>query len=153
MLFRSDGKIWSATLSVMKYLGIDYGTKRVGIATSDDGGRMAFPLRVMLNSRSLVAHIVKICKDEHIEMIVVGESIDFNNRHNQIMKEIIPFADSLKVATGLPVEFMNEVLSSREAAHIQGDNKANDASAAAIILQSYLNKWNPAREGEHDGEI
>lgn len=148
-----DGKICSATLSIMKYLGIDYGTKRVGIATSDDGGRMAFPLRVLLNSRSLVSHIVKLCKDEHIETVVVGESIDFNNKHNAIMGEITPFADSLRAATGLPVVFMNEVLSSREATHIQGDNTKNDASAAAIILQSYLNKWNPANDSEHDGEI
>ncbi len=148
-----DGNHCSATLSIMKYLGIDYGTKRVGIATSDDGGRMAFPLRVLLNSRSLVPHITKICKDERIETVVVGESLDFNNRHNIIMKEITPFAETLQAATGLPVVFMNEVLSSREAAHIQGDNKENDASAAAIILQSYLNKWNPQKEGEHDGEI
>ncbi len=137
----------------MKYLGIDYGTKRVGLATSDDGGRMAFPLRVMHNSRSLIAHIAKICKDERIETVVVGESIDFKNKHNAIMQEITPFAEALKIATGLPVVFMNEVLSSREAMHIQGDNKENDSSAAAIILQSYLNKHNPAPIDEHDGEI
>ena len=61
----------------MKYLCIDYGTKRVGIATSDDGGTMAFPLRVLLNSRSLVANVAKICRDEHINTIVMGESLNF----------------------------------------------------------------------------
>jgi putative Holliday junction resolvase len=137
----------------MKYIGIDYGTKRIGLATSDDGGRMAFPLRVILNSRSVVPHIVKICKDEGVETIVIGESLDFKNTHNAIMRQITPFSEELKTASGLPVVFMNEVLSSREATHIQGDNKENDASAAAIILQSYLNKWNPPPQGEHDGEI
>ncbi len=114
---------------------------------------MAFPLRVILNSRSVIPHIAKICKDEGIETVVIGESLDFKNAHNAIMREITPFAEALKAATGLPVVFMNEVLSSREASHIQGDNKENDASAAAIVLQSYLNKWNPPPPGEHDGEI
>ncbi len=134
----------------MKYLGIDYGTKRVGIATSDDGGLMAFPLRVLLNSRSLPAHIAKICRDEKVGTIVVGESLNFQNKHNVIMKEIGVFADDLKAASGLPVVFMNEVLSSREAMHLQGDNDQNDASAATIVLQSYLDKVNPKRDTSHE---
>ena len=134
----------------MKYLGIDYGTKRVGIATSDDGGLMAFPLRVLLNSRSLLAHITKICKDEKVGTIVVGESLNFENKHNKIMQEINEFAEDLKNVSGLPVVFMNEVLSSREAMHMQGDNDQNDSSAAAIVLQSYLDKVNPPRDTSHE---
>lgn len=136
----------------MKYLAIDYGTKRVGIATSDDGGTMAFPLRVLLNSRSLAANIAKICRDEKIGTIVVGDSLNFHNKPNAIMKEIRPFAEALGRATGLPVVFMNEVLSSREAMHIQGDNAENDASAAAIVLQSYLDKVNPPRPASDEDE-
>ena len=134
----------------MKYLGIDYGTKRVGIATSDDGGLLAFPLRVLLNSRSLPAHIAKICRDEKVNTIVIGESLNFQNKHNQIMQEIITFTEDLKKTSGLPVVFMNEVLSSREAMHLQGDNDQNDASAAAIVLQSYLDKVNPKRDTSHE---
>jgi len=129
----------------MKYLSIDYGTKRVGLATSDDSGVMAFPLRVLLNSRSLAAHIAKICRDEHVEVIVMGESLNFQNKHNSIMSEIIPFVDKLKHETGLTVVYMNEVLSSQEAMHLQGDNSENDSSAAAIVLQSYLDKINPPK--------
>jgi putative Holliday junction resolvase len=136
----------------MKYLGIDYGTKRVGLATSDDGGTMAFPLRVLLNSRSLVSHITKICRDEHIDTIVMGDSLNFQNKPNKIMEEIRPFAEALKDATLLPLVFMNEVLSSQEAMHLQGDNAKNDASAAAIVLQSYLDKINPPKK-EIDEEI
>lgn len=134
----------------MKYLAIDYGTKRVGLATSDDGGLLAFPLRVLLNSRSLPAHVAKICKDEKVETIVVGESLDFQNKHNPIMREIQAFADDLRNVSSLPVVFMNEVLSSREAMHLQGDNDQNDASAAAIVLQSYLDKINPPRDTSHE---
>ncbi len=135
----------------MKYLAIDYGTKRVGLATSDDGGTMAFPLRVLLNSRSLAAHIAKICRDEHIDTIVMGESLNFQNKHNTIMGAITSFAATLKEETGLPFVFMNEVLSSQEAMRIQGDNAENDASAATIVLQSYLDKINPPRS-ESQGE-
>lgn len=139
--------------SRMKYLGVDYGTKRVGIATSDEGGRMAFPFKVIPNSPNLISEIATICTTEHVAAIVVGESLNFQNMPNAIMDEIHPFATALEKAAKLPLYFMNEILSSREAMHIQGDNKHNDASAAAIILQSYLDKHNPPNEDEHDGEV
>jgi putative Holliday junction resolvase len=137
----------------MKYLAIDYGTKRIGIATSDDSGRMAFPLRVIPNTKDLIEVIAAICLAERIQSIVVGDSINFQNQPNPIMESVRPFAKELEAKTALPLHFMNEVLSSQEATHLQGDNTQNDASAAAIILQSYLNKWNPPKDEEHDGEI
>ena len=74
----------------------------------------------------------------------------FQNAHNPIMKEISIFTEAIKGVTKLPVEFMNEVLSSREAMHLQGDNDQNDASAAAIVLQSYLDRINPPRDTAHE---
>jgi len=124
----------------MKYLCIDYGTKRVGIASSDDEGTMAFPLRVIPNSKKLVKEIGIICRAEHVGMVIVGESNNFQNKPNPIMRDISPFAEALKKETGLEVAFMPEVLSSQEAARMTGTNNTNDASAAAIVLQSYLDK-------------
>jgi putative Holliday junction resolvase len=124
----------------MKYLGIDYGTKRVGIATSDDEGRMAFPFRVLPNSKTLTTEIGDICRSEHIGTVVIGESHDFENKPNPIMREITHFVTAIKEETGLPVEFMTEVLSSREASRITGENSGNDSSAAAIVLQSYIDR-------------
>jgi putative Holliday junction resolvase len=126
----------------MKYLAVDYGTKRIGIATSDDGGEMAFPLSVIANTgtEKTLATIVELIKKERIEAIVFGESHNLNQVPNQIMQEITPFAEMVRTLTGLPVYFMTEVYTSREATHIQGDNAQNDASAAAIILQSYLDR-------------
>ncbi len=129
----------------MKYLGIDYGTKRVGLATSDAGGVMAFPFCVIPNTKTLIQDIVAICRQEGVEKIVLGESHNFQNLPNPLMKEILPFKALLEKETALVVEFMPEVLSSREAMHLQGDNDQNDASAAAIVLQSYLDKVNPPR--------
>lgn len=124
----------------MKYLCIDYGTKRVGIATSDDEGMMAFPLRVIPNGKKLLEAIGAICRAEHIGTIIVGKSHNFQNKPNPIMRDIAPFAQTLQRELGLPVEFMDEVLSSREAARITGENSENDSSAAALVLQSYLDK-------------
>lgn len=126
----------------MKYLGIDYGTKRVGLATSDDEGSMAFPLRVIPNSKQLISDILELCKEEGVGAIVVGESHNFANKPNPLMLRITPFVEKLKHATGLPVSFMPEVLSSQEAARVTGTNETNDASAAAIVLQSYLDQTN-----------
>ena len=121
----------------MKYLGIDFGTKRVGLATAEDGG-MAFPLRVIQNTRTLIVDIAALCAKEGIGTVVIGKSQNNKNEPNPLMKKITPFAEELKTQTGLPVVFMNETFSSREAMHIQGDNDMNDASAATIVLQSYL---------------
>jgi putative Holliday junction resolvase len=136
----------------MKYLGIDYGTKRVGIATSDDEGRMAFPFRVISNTRTLVEDVAMICTRERIDTIIMGESHNFQNQPNPLMKEILPFAEALKEHTMLPVVFMSEVLSSQEAMRLQGDNAQNDSSAAAIVLQSYLDKINPPRKESQDDD-
>ncbi len=122
----------------MKYLGIDYGTKRVGLATAPRGSTMAFPLAVVPAGPDLVSRLAQLCKDEEVDAIVLGLSLDLFGKENPIMKDIRPFGDALALATGLPLHYMNEVLSSKEAMHVQGDNAQNDASAAAIVLQSYL---------------
>jgi len=136
----------------MKYLGIDYGTKRVGVATSDDEGGMAFPFRVLSNTKTLVQDIGEICRKERIGTIVVGESHNFQGKPNPLMRAITPFAEALKKETGLPLVFMNEVFSSQEAARITGDNSKNDASAAALVLQSYLDRTNPPKPASFDEE-
>jgi putative Holliday junction resolvase len=135
----------------MKYLGIDYGTKRVGLATAEDGG-MAFPLRVIPNRATLVLDVSDICIKEKIGTIVMGRSLNNNNEPNVLMKKITPFVEELKNTTGLPVVFMNEAFSSREAMHLQGDNSQNDASAACIVLQSYINSVNPSIGEVEDDE-
>jgi RNase H-fold protein (predicted Holliday junction resolvase) len=56
------------------------------------------------------------------------------------MKKITPFKEALEQALGLPVIFHTEVFTSQEAKLIQGENAMHDASAAAIILQSYIDR-------------
>ena len=123
---------------LMRYLGVDFGGKRVGIAVSDESGSFAFPLTVLSNSEDLLDEVGKICKENEVEEIVVGESMDLSFKENDIMKEITPFVGSLKRKLRLPVHMHPEFLTSQEARRLQGKNKMNDASAAALILKSYL---------------
>jgi len=122
----------------MKYLGIDYGLKRLGLAVLDDVHGFAFPLSVVDNSEDLMGEMSKICKENNIDEIVVGESKNFNQDQNEIMKEVTPFVDKLKTEIGLPVHLHPEFLTSMEAERLQGSNSMNDASAASIILKSYF---------------
>ncbi len=122
----------------MVYMGIDYGTKRVGVALSDEGGRLAFPHAVVPNTPELVSTLVSLCQEKNVGLVVVGESTDFAGKDNPLMEHITPFVETLQRETGLSVVLHPEFLSSHQAVHIQGKNDMLDASAASIVLQSYI---------------
>jgi putative holliday junction resolvase len=122
----------------MKYLGIDFGSKRIGLAVSDETGSFALPLRVLENTENLLQEISEICKQKNIDEIVIGESKNFEMEENEIMKEINLFVKKIKGELKLPIHMHPEFLSSAEAERLQGKNDMLDASAAAIILKSYL---------------
>lgn len=123
----------------MRFLGIDYGTKRVGIALSDQTAKFALPKMVLPNNGELLANIADFCLNNDVGEIVIGESKDFSGWPNKIMAEILKFKSDLESRLKLPVHLEPEFLTSAEAERIQGKNDMLDASAAAIILQSYLN--------------
>ncbi len=125
----------------MKYLGIDFGSKRIGLAVSDASESFAMPLRVLShagNMKDIVEEVEAVCLAEKVDAVVVGESKDFAQQDNEIMKEVRVFVEELKQKTGLPVHLHPEFMTSLEAEQIQGKNNMLDASAAAIILKSYL---------------
>ena len=124
----------------MKRLGIDYGEKNVGVALSDEGGSLAFPKIVLPNDTTLLHSLLEIIKKEHVEEIVVGESRNFKGDENPIMKRIKIFKETLEEASGKRVVFEPELFSTQEAKRGQEEAKSLDASAAAIILQSYIDK-------------
>jgi putative Holliday junction resolvase len=121
-----------------RYLGIDYGSKRIGIAISDETNSFAFPLRVLENTGSLIDDIYLMCEANKVTEIVVGESLNFVQKENKIMEEIKPFVKNLEEKLSLPVHMHPEFLTSQEADRLQGRNSKRDASAAALILKSYL---------------
>lgn len=127
-------------LPPMKYLGIDFGAKRVGLAVSDDTGRMAFPYLVIQNENTLLDQILTILEKEKIDEIVIGESKNFEGEKNKIMKEIEEFVAALKTKISLPIFLEPEFMTSVQAEHLQGKNEMSDASAATLILQYYLDR-------------
>ena len=90
--------------------------------------------------KKILSKFKEICKKEGVAKIVMGESLDYQGKPNVIMPAIYKLAKSLKEETGLPVEFEKEFMTSAEAAHLQGKSDMLDASAAALILKSYLDK-------------
>lgn len=87
----------------MKYLGIDYGEKRVGIALSDDGGNIAFPKEILENDANLVQAVADLCQRERVEAVVLGESRDYHGHENQIMKQVKAFQEKLSEKITLPI--------------------------------------------------
>jgi putative Holliday junction resolvase len=135
----------------MKYLGIDYGIKNIGIATSDDSGVMAFPKEILYNDKFVLDKISQIVKEENIGEIVIGESLNYKGEPNKIMEKINLFKETLEKELVLPVWLEPEFLTSLEAEKTQGKtlNRRSgkkeeklDASAAALILKSFLDKKN-----------
>lgn len=123
----------------MKYLGIDYGAKRVGIAISDDEGRIAFPRAVIPNDKNLLPYTVELIKKEKIGTIIVGDTRSHGGRDNPVTKEANAFIEILKKTTNLPVEKAWEAGSSIEASRYAPEREGhNNAAAAAIILQRFL---------------
>lgn len=122
----------------MKYLGIDFGLKRIGLATSE--GNLASPYKI-IDVKSIEDGIVKvsqIVKDEEFEQVIVGLP------EGKIGSSTKKFIKGLK-SRGFLVESIDEHLSSKAADAIMietGINrkkrKLNDAHSAAIILQEYL---------------
>lgn len=132
-------EFWLYTKTVI-YLGIDYGTKRVGVAFSDETGKVAFPLAVLQNNEGLLASIKSIVADKKAIKIILGESNNLNGKPNAVMKEVEKFKEDLASAVAVPIIFEPEFWTSVQAERWQGKNEFIDASAAAIILQSYLDR-------------
>ncbi len=136
-------------------LGIDYGEKRVGLAISGDEGMVAFPLALVANTDELVREIASIVREREVGHIVMGASENPHGAPNPIRERITLCAEALTRATGIEVELVPESYSSAEARRafeVLAASRATslpavDAAAAAIILQSYLDR---ARAGATD---
>ena len=132
----------------MKYLGIDYGTKRIGVAVSDEGGSLAFPLTTIKSDINALGAIVELINRNEAESIVLGESNNLSGKANPVMEDIEQFKKDLAELTQLPVVYQPEFFTSAQAARQfapQAKSRKDapsqdklDAAAAALILQSYL---------------
>lgn len=125
----------------MKYLGIDHGKKRVGIAVSDPEGKIAFP-RKTIASTNAPEEIEALVKTEDIQKIILGLPVSMEGRETPQTALVREFAQELHLKLTVPIEFQNELLSTH-LAESEGIKKEHaDEAAAALILQSYLDKLN-----------
>ncbi|MSU45463.1 MAG: Holliday junction resolvase RuvX [Candidatus Zambryskibacteria bacterium] len=136
----------------MRLMGIDYGIKRVGIALSDEGVQFAMPFSVIENSKKLINEIIELAQKNKVEEVILGESKDYDGKDNAIHAESLEFKKLLE-EKGLKVYLEPEFMTSVEAERKPGrenreaDRKVRkeatvmlDARAAALILQSYIDK-------------
>lgn len=123
----------------MRLIGIDYGEKNIGIALSDDQAMMAFPRSVIPNTKKSIDDIVNLAHTEQVKTFIVGNSQNYKGEPNRIMEKVLPFVEILK-SKGFEVILEPELLSSHQAAHFLGKTDMIDASAASIILQSYIDR-------------
>ncbi len=140
----------------MRHLGIDFGSKRVGLALSDESNSFALPLSVIPNDKNLLTEIQKICQQNEVGCVVIGESKDFSGKDNPIMAQINDFVADFSMTTPeIRVEMEPEFLTSAQAERLgnrrpdrdvertrqkKEKNEMLDASAAALILKSFLEK-------------
>ncbi len=123
----------------MKYLGIDYGSTRIGLAVSDSDGKIAFPRGAIKNDTRAISHIEKLVQEEKIEKIIIGDTRTIGGAENAITAQAEKFAATLESTTSLPVTRAFEGWSSIEASRYAPESDSHeDSAAAAIILQRYL---------------
>jgi putative Holliday junction resolvase len=151
-------------------LAIDYGKKRLGLALSDEFGVTSRPYATWtrINRRRDLARLRELVRQEKVRLIVVGLPLHLNGAPSEMSEEAKSFAARVEKALGLPVEMMDERLSSWEAHETlagmvsrksarhdssgRSDTKKKtplDDIAAAIILRDYLDRAR-ARTGSRD---
>lgn len=141
----------------MKYIGLDYGTKKCGLAVSDDRGVVAVPWKIVATNE-LLSELAEMLKNDKFKRIVVGESVNSKGEHNTVFAEVEKFVGVLKNEyanrfenSELEIFFEKEFFSSKHARSEDGKHEVDDR-AAALILQRFLDKENRGSVVEDGGE-
>jgi putative Holliday junction resolvase len=133
----------------LKALGIDLGSKRIGVATSDRSGTIATPLTTVLRTGDRKfdhLQITKIVQDEEVECVVVGLPLSLSGEHTSAAQAANSEAQQLASVVGVPVFLHDERFTTKTAHDVLMANKMKaqarrrvvDKVAAAVMLQSWL---------------
>ena len=132
----------------MRILSLDHGTKRIGIAVSDEMKMIATPLEYVPAEpfADFLARLKEIIRDKEIELILVGMPRNMDGSYGPAALKVQEFVAALRVAVMVPIQTWDERLTSAQAQRflIQGGVRRKerkekvDKTAAAILLQSYL---------------
>lgn len=144
----------------MRFLGIDYGTRRIGLSYGDDLG-VATPLPALTEADEAKrwAALATVLRQRRITDVVVGYPLNMDDTPGFKAKEVDVFAARLRAEFGLPVHLVDERLTSYEAEASLAPAKRRqvrssgiiDSRAATLILQDYLNqKFPPPAQAEDE---
>lgn len=130
------------SLRMERILAIDFGEKRIGLATSDASGRIATPRRTLhrRTDEAAVAEILRFCSEEEIGIILLGIPRSPAGEESPFAVRVRSFARKLAARTALPIRFHEETLTSDEAARQRrsGALADLDPAAAAVLLEDFL---------------
>lgn len=134
-------------------LGVDYGARRIGLAVSGLDGKIAVPLRVVEVSSDdeAIEAVAAAAEEKRASEIVLGMPRDESGRETEIAQRVRTFGSRLISRVAIPVNTWHEGLTTRRAeqplidAGVRASSRRGkvDASAAALILQSYLDNRAP----------
>ncbi|MBI2476671.1 Holliday junction resolvase RuvX [Candidatus Uhrbacteria bacterium] len=126
-----------------RVLGIDFGTKRIGLAFGDVATCVAVPLETLdVKGQDAVVRIAEIVTRDHYDHVVVGLPLDADAKDSPMSERVRAFASRLQEATHVPVSFVSEYLTSKSAedlARREGLKGHDDALAAMLIVEAFLN--------------
>ena len=136
----------------MRIMALDYGSKTVGVAVSDELGLTALPLETIKREkenklRKTLARIEEIIKEKSISLIVLGKPLNMDDSEGERIEKSLAFKEALEKKTGLEVLWQDERLSSVEAEEILADSGIKkedmkryiDSVAASVILREFMN--------------
>ena len=141
----------------MRALGIDFGERRIGLAISDAEGRWALPLATIerQTDRRAAYQIAELARQEQVDFLVLGEPRGLDGIAGDAVHRVRRFGVRLGKASGLPIRWINEALTTVEATQrlaaagrdSRGSEARRDAVAAQILLQEALDLVGLGQEG------
>lgn len=136
----------------MRIMSIDYGKKRIGIAISDPMKILASPYKTVFAKKTLeqtIDHLIKeLTELNNCEKIIIGLPLHLSGKESEMCEEVRKFGDLLKAKINLPIEYVDERLSSKGVDILlreqnlsrKARTKKLDVGSACLILQTYLDR-------------
>ncbi|MEW6517734.1 MAG: Holliday junction resolvase RuvX [candidate division FCPU426 bacterium] len=137
-----------------RVLGVDYGSRRIGLALSDPLGLTAQPLVVLANrEKTLMSEIAALVRDRQVVRIVVGLPRRLSGEEGPAAEEVRAFGEQLALAAGVTVEYADERLTTAAAQRVLSETNMSGAKkravadklAATLILQTWLDRQKKSR--------
>jgi putative Holliday junction resolvase len=145
----------------MRFMGLDFGDKRIGIAVSDDQGQIAMPKDTLQRSGKVkyIERLAELADQENVGEILVGMPVSMDGSHGPQAQKVMQFVQRLRQRVEIPVVVWDERLTTVAAERIliEGNlsrsrrRRVIDKVAAAYLLQSYLDFRNERQAAEQRG--